>query len=182
MSQALCLVDRATHVGSFRCVPYERRRCRVHYRPIFAWPWHRAVLAVFVHCALLLFLASSRLSTLTPRPSYRTPLPSPFLLLLVTRPPARLPRRADALSSPLFPPLPLAQEAHHVSDLISTACTVCVSHPRRNRLRCVVFFSSPFTSINTLGPCSSSSFPFPHIRSTTMRSSRRCEARFRWQR
>ena len=99
----------------------------------------------------------SRLSRLVPRTG--PPLPSPFLLLLVTQPPARLPRRADPLYSPLFPPPPLAQEAHHVFDLISAACTVCVFQPRRIRRRCVAF-PSPFASINTLGPCSSSSSPF----------------------
>ena len=70
--------------------------------------------------------ASGRLSTLTPRPSYRTPLPSLFLLLLVTRPPARLPRRANPLSSPLFPTLPLAQEAHHVRAYLHSMNRLCI--------------------------------------------------------
>ena len=87
MSQALCLVD---HAGLFAsCLANT-----VSVRSILAWPWHRAALAVFVHCVFLLFPASSQLSTLMPHPSYWTPLPSPFFLLLGTRSPARLPHWA----------------------------------------------------------------------------------------
>ena len=69
MSQALCLVGHATHAKLFAaCLANV-----VGVRSILAWPWHRAALTVFVHCAFLLFLASGWLSTLTPRPSYRTP-------------------------------------------------------------------------------------------------------------
>ena len=57
-----------------------------------------------MHCALLLFPASGPLLILALVPVPDTP---PFFLLFWTRPPARLPRRANPLSSPLFPP-PLA--------------------------------------------------------------------------
>jgi len=50
---------------------------------------------------------------------YRTPpISLSFLLLLVTRPPARLPCRADPLSSPLFPPPSLTQGAQHVQSYL----------------------------------------------------------------
>ena len=63
-----------------------------------------SALAVLVHCAQLLFLASGPLLILA---LVSVPNP-PFFLLLGTWPPARLPRRANPLCSPLFPPPPLA--------------------------------------------------------------------------
>ena len=159
MSQALCLVDHATHVGHFAACPTNVvciGSLVSRFRVAAAWCCTRCP------CALCAFPFPGVRSALYPAPSF--PVPDPpislsFFLLLVTRSPACLPRRADPLSSPLFPPLPLTQEAPHVFDLISAACTVCVFQPRRIRRRCVAF-PSPFASINTLGPCSSSSSPF----------------------
>ena len=135
------LVDYAMHAGSFRCVPCERCLYRVLSSPFSRG---RRLLPHSPSLCTVHFSFSWRpvgslprtvVSRTGPPPSF--PLPSPFSLLLVTRPPARLPRRADLLYSPLFPPPPLAQEARHVSNLISIACTVCVSHPRRIHLRCI---------------------------------------------
>ena len=89
-------------------------------------------------------------SALYPTPSFTVPDPpfSPlFLLLLVTRPPSRLPRRADLLYSPLFPPPPLTQGAQHVQFISTPVCC----------------FPSPFATISNLGPCSSSSSPSTSI-------------------
>jgi len=120
--------------------------------------------------------ASGRLSTLTPRPSYRTPLPSLFLLLLVTRPPARLPRRADLLYSHLFPirsrgkrtmsPTLSSQRAPSVYP-IPAASTSDVLHPNSVRL-----YKIPLVLALLLHPHSS------HIHSRATKSSHRCEARF----
>ena len=98
--------------------------------PVFAWPRHRAVLAVFVHRAFSFSLASSRLSTLMPRPSYRTPLPSLFLLLLVTRPPARLPHRVDLpLFSPLFSPVIRTGSAPCPRPYLHSMHRLCIPFP-----------------------------------------------------
>jgi len=79
----------------------------------------------------------SRLSRLVPRTGPPPSLSFPSSFGDTT---ARTP--ASSSGPPLLSfisPLPLAQEAHHVSELISTACTVCVSFTRRIRLRCVAF-------------------------------------------
>ena len=55
---------------------------------------------------------------------------SPSLSLLsslVTQSPARLPRRADPLSSPLFPPPSLTQEAQHVQSCLHSGVLLLTS-------------------------------------------------------
>ena len=144
MSQALCLVDRASHAGSFRCVSYERCLYRV-----FSSPFSRG--RGIVQCSPSLCIvrcsfspASCRLSTPTPRPSYRTPLPSPFFLLLGTQPPSLLPRRAHRLIfSPLFSIRSLALGGHHghvYPHSMNRLCTVFMPPPLS-----VCYTPPPFT-------------------------------------
>jgi len=144
MSQALYLVDRTTYAGLLRCVSCERRRCRVHYCPIFAWPRHRAALAVLVHCVL--FLCASIRSALDSHASspYWTPLPLPlFFFCEHGRPHACLVERTPPTL--LYFPLRRSHRKRIMFffDLISAAYTVCVFQPRRIRRRCVAF-PSPF--------------------------------------
>ena len=114
MSQALCLVDHATHAGSFRCVPYGR--CLYRALSSLFSRGHSIMTHSPSLCTVCFFFSQhpigSRLSRLIPHTG--PPLPSPFFPLLVTRPPAHLPHRAHPLiSSPLFPIRSLLQGAHH---------------------------------------------------------------------
>jgi len=86
----------------------------------------------------------SRLSRLVPRTG---PPPSLSFSSSFGDPTARTPASSSG-PAPFLPfifPLSFAQEAHRVPDLISTACTVCVSHPHRIHLWCIA--SPPFASI-----------------------------------
>jgi len=118
----------------------------------------------------------SRLSCLVPRTG--PPLPSLFLLLLVTRPPARLPHRVDLpLFSPLFFPCrshrkrtvsPTLSPQHAPSMYpIPAASTSGVLRPNSVRL-----YKIPLVLALLLHPHSS------HIHSRATKSSCRCEARF----
>ena len=142
MSQALCLVDRATCAGSFRCVPYERCLYRVLSSPFSRGRGimpHSPSLCT-VH--FLFSLASSQLSTLMPCPLYRTPLPSPFFLLFVdmtTRTPASLsgppllsfyfPSSAHAGSAPCLRPYLHSMHRLCIPSLPHTLLVCCASPP-----------------------------------------------------
>jgi len=107
MSQALCLVDRATHAGSSRYVPCER--CQ--YRALSS-PFSRGR-SIIPHSPSLCTVrfsfspTSGRLSTLSPCPSYWTPpfpLP-PFFFCEHGRPHACLVERTPSpLLSFIFSP------------------------------------------------------------------------------
>jgi len=144
MSQALCLVDHAMHAGSFCCVPCEAI-CIGSLAPRF----RVAVVSCCTRhpCALcaspfpdIRSALDSHASSLVP-----DPLPSPFFLLLGTRPPTHLPHRADPLSSPLFPPLPLTQEVHHVRFYLHSMNHLCILSPPHLFLVCCA--PPPFTAI-----------------------------------
>ena len=134
-------------------------------------------------CALCAFPFPGVRSALYPAPSFPVldppsfPLPSPFFLLLVTRPPARLPHRADPLSSPLFP-LSRSRRKRTMSPSLSpqhapsmcpipTASASGVLRPTSVRL-----YKIPLVLALLLHPHS------PRIHSRATKSSRRCEARF----
>ena len=77
-----------------------------------------SALAVLVHCAFLLFLASGPLLILALVP---VPDPPPFFLLLGTRPPASLPRRANPLSPLFIPPFARLRRERAMANFIPTA-------------------------------------------------------------
>ena len=145
--------------------------------PVFTWSWHRAALAVFVHCAFFLFPASGRLSTLTPRPSYRTPY-SPSLLSsfgdMVTHTPSPpsespplsliLPLLARAGSAPWLTLSPQREPSVYPIHAVSTSSVLCPTSVRHYKMPLVLaLLLHPHTS---------------QIRSRATRSSHHCGTRF----
>ena len=176
MSQSLCLVDRAMHVGSFRCMPCERRRCRVHYRPVSRG---RGIMQCspslcIVRCSFS--PASGRLSTLTPCPSYRTPFPSLFssFVNMVARTPAS--SSGPPLLSFISPSAARTGRTPCFRPYLHSMHRLCIPFtPPPPPMRC---FPSPFSSIKSPWTLLFFFIPFPRIRSRATKSSRHCEARF----
>ena len=165
MSQALCLVDRATHAGSSRYVPCER--CQ--YRALSS-PFSRGR-SIIPHSPSLCTVrfsfspTSGRLSTLSPCPSYRTPLPLSLFSWKHGRPHACLVERTPSPLPYLLParagstPWPCLSPHHEPSVYpIHTTSTSSVLRPTSIR-----HYKIPLVLALLLHP------HFPRIRSRATR-------------
>ena len=171
MSQALCLVDRAMHAGSFRCMPYERCLYRVFST---SFSCGRGIVPCSPSLCTVRFSfspASGWLLTLMPRPSYRTPSLSFLSSFGDTTACTPASSSAPLISSPLFPIRSLVQGAHHSRVYPHSMNHLCIpSTPPPLQVCCA---PPPFASIKY--PWSLLFFffiPSPRIQSRATRSSR----------
>ena len=143
MSQALCLVDRATHAGSSRYVPCERCQYRALSSPFSCGR------SIIPHspslCTVRFSFSWHPIGSRRPR---LVPHTGPSLLSSFVNMVARTPASSSGplpLSSPLFPPLPLAQEAHHVRSYLHSMHRLCL--PSTSPPLPVICAPPPFATI-----------------------------------